>query len=144
MATRSPRKGRILAIFFRKRGNFARNLRQCRHFRKNEKPGTTISGHVGLHGPGFCLAPRDDWRGRAANREERERERERVCGRDQVRVAASRIGCNLRDKSFVRCGRPLVQMTQEIRAFNELSEDIFLITLSSRFAWYCRVFQQTE
>jgi hypothetical protein len=26
-------------------------------------------------------------------------------------------------------------MTQEIRAFNELSEDIFLITLSSRFAW---------
>jgi len=71
-------------------------------------------------------------------------ERERESGRDEVRVAASRIGCNLRDKSFVRCGRLLVQMTQEIRAFNELSEDIFLITFSSRFACYCRVFRQTE
>jgi hypothetical protein len=143
VATCSPKKGRILAIFFQKKGKFRQKLEAVSPFRKKEKTGTTIPdtrGYRREYRAGFLSrSPRDDWRdGRQTGR------RERGCGRDEVRIAASRIGCNLRDKSFVRCGRLLVQMTQEIRAFNELSEDIFLITLSSRFACYCRVFRQTE
>jgi len=80
MATRSPKMGRIIfAIFFsEKRGNFARNLRQFRHFGKKERKDWYYDSGHGNNGPGFCPAPCDDWRRRAANREERERERERA------------------------------------------------------------------
>jgi hypothetical protein len=69
--------GRILAIFFKKKGNFCQKFEAVSPFKKKRKDWYYDSGH-GNNGPGFCPAPCDDWRRRAANREETHRERARA------------------------------------------------------------------